>query len=199
MAESQILELASSSPEALLVISEGISQGTGAYLRQYNTAGYSSGWASDFGQKAIDLGLDLMSNDMVDHVNSWWFGTYYNYEGRLFTEGETYIIWNFYYKIIKNMNDVINFIPNDPSIADDLKYVKGRALALRGFAYFNLLRLYTPNAAADTDPGIPVYDGSYLLVNLERILGTVKANILADLDQAYTLIDGYARPTKQRG
>lgn len=79
VSRDQISALAESSPESLLIVTEGINDGTNAFLRTFST--YGDGAHSDFGLKAMNLGLDLMSNDMV-MTNSHWFSEYHNYTGR---------------------------------------------------------------------------------------------------------------------
>lgn len=189
----QLDELAASSPEALLAVSEGILGGSYSFLREFNTWADGGGRHDDFGQKSIDLGLDLMSNDAVQVINHW-FGNYYSYQGRTEPFSTTHIIWNFYYSIIKNMNDIIAFIPADVE-RQDLTYVKGRALALRGMSYFNLVRVYQHTYAENQNAaGIPIYDGTSFDGQPRSSVQEVYDQLLGDLQEAYTLLDGYARP-----
>ena len=190
----QLNELAASSPEALLAVSEGILGGSYSFLREYNTWADGGGRHDDFGQKSIDLGLDLMSNDAIQ-VKDHWFGNYYAYRGRTEPFSTTHIIWNFYYSIVKNMNDIIAFIPADVE-RQDLKYVKARALAMRGMAYFNLVRVYqhtyTENQSA---AGVPIYDGTSFDGQPRSAVQDVYNQILNDLQEAYAGLEGYARPS----
>lgn len=188
----QLDELAASSPEALLAVSEGILGGSYSFLREYNTWADGGGRHDDYGQKSIDLGLDLMSNDAVQVVNHW-FGNYYSYKGRTEPFSTTHIIWNFYYSVIKNMNDIIAFIPADVD-RQDLKYVKGRALAMRGMAYFNLVRVYQHTYSENQAlAGVPIYDGSSFDGQARSAVQDVYDQILSDLEAAYQGLEGYAR------
>ena len=188
----QLNELAASSPEALLAVSEGILGGSYAFLREYNTWTDGGGRHDDFGQKSIDLGLDLMSNDVVQ-VKDHWFGNYYSYRGRTEPFSTTHIIWNFYYSLVKNMNDIIAFIPEDVD-RQDLKYVKARALAIRGMAYFNLVRVYQHTYTENqTAAGVPIYDGTSFEGQPRSEVQLVYDQILSDLNEAYTGLEGYAR------
>ena len=188
----QLDELAASSPEALLSVSEGILGGSYAFMREFNTWTDGGGRHDDFGQKSIDLGLDLMSNDVVQ-VKDHWFGNYYAYRGRTEPFSTTHIIWNFYYSLVKNMNDIIAFIPEDVDRAD-LKYVKARALAIRGMAYFNLVRVYQHGYAENkTAAGVPIYDGTSFDGQPRSEVQVVYDQILSDLTASYEGLEGYNR------
>jgi starch-binding outer membrane protein, SusD/RagB family len=183
----QIEKLAESSPESLLVITTGIEDGTNSYLRSYNT--YGGGAHSDFGMKAIDLGLDLMSNDMVQ-VRSHWFSEYYNYTGRQQSNARaTSTVWNFYYKVIRDANSIIELTPSNTE-NEGLKSTAGRALALRGMAYFNLIRLY-----GNGDQGIPLYTETEEILS-RASTSQVVAQIKSDLETAYTSLAGFSRTNK---
>jgi hypothetical protein len=183
----QINELAESSPEALLALSVGGINSTISLLSEYD-AGSSDGRADDFGLMSINLGLDLMSSDMNMSIESW-FTSYYNYLGREQNISSTNMVWNFYYRIIRNVNPIITQIPQDATDTELLS-VLGRAEALRGFAYFNLIRLY-----GDGNIGIPLYNQE------ENVFGRApEANVYAqaklDLENAYEHLSGFTRSSK---
>lgn len=183
----QIEKLAQSSPESLLTITSGIEDGTNSFLRSYNT--YGGGAHSDFGLMAINLGLDLMSNDMVQ-VRSHWFSEYYNYTGRQQTNARaTSTIWNFYYKVIRDANSIIELTPADTE-NEGLRYTAGRALALRGMAYFNLIRLY-----GNGEQGIPLYTEE-LDIPGRAPTSQVVDQAQADLETAYDYLEGFTRANK---
>jgi hypothetical protein len=186
----QLDELAASSPEALLAVSDGILGGSYAYMREFNT--WTGGRHDDFGQKSIDLGLDLMSNDVVQ-VKDHWFGNYYAYRGRTEPFSTTHIVWNFYYSLVKNMNDIISFIPDDVE-RQDLKYVKARAMSVRGLAYYNLVRVYQHTYAENqSSAGVPLYDGSSFDGQPRSSVQLVYDQILADLNESFIGLEGYTR------
>ena len=111
--KTQLEELAKSSPEALITINSGVEDGQYAFMREYSTNFEDTGGRhDDFGQMSINLGLDLMSNDVVQ-ITDHWMGNYYAYRGRTQDFSTTRIIWNFYYSIINNVNSIIVQIPDD--------------------------------------------------------------------------------------
>jgi len=187
VSQQQIQELATSSPESLLVIAEGLEAGNYFFFNDFNTAG-NGNIHDDYGQKSIEFGLDLMSNDAVQVINHW-HGNYYRYTGRQTENRITDMVWKFYYKVIFNMNSTIDLIPED-SVNPDLLYLRARATMLRGFSYFNLVRLY-----ANGEVGVPLYNED--IPQPGRVATTlIKAQVLQDLTYAYNNLTGYARPTK---
>ena len=183
----QIIDLANSSPEAALTITNGLESGNTLFINDFNTAG-NGNIHDDFGHMAINLGLDLMSNDMVQY-QSHWFVNYYNYTARNENSIRTDMIWKFYYKVIYNMNSILKFLPENIA-NDDLRYLKARCLAMRGMAYFNLIRVY-----GNGTQGIPMYTES--IIEPSRVANsTIVSLIEDDLTTAHQLIDGYNRPSK---
>jgi hypothetical protein len=194
VSEEQLKLLADFSPEALLAVTDGIVSGSYTYMREYDTWPGGDGRHDDFGQKSIDLGLDLMSNDVVQ-VRSHWFSNYYSYEGRTEPYSTTHIIWNFYYKLIRQVNDAILFIPQDTDDVD-LKATLGRALAIRGFAYFNLVRIYQHEYVDhQSEPGVCIPDIVEFIDQPRSSVQKVYDILLDDLLLAYELIEGYKRPS----
>jgi len=187
VSREQIEELAESSPEALLVVTNGVNDGTNAFLRSFNS--YGGGAHSDFGIKAFDLGLDLMSNDMTQSI-SHWFSEYYNYTGREQQNARaTSTIWNFYYKVIRDANLIIQLTPSDTE-DPGLKATLSKALAVRGFSYFNLIRLY-----ANGDTGIPLYTENEFIAS-RASTSMIVEQIGDDLERAYEGLSEYTRADK---
>lgn len=188
VSQEQLQGLAAN-PESLLTYTNSVEDGTNAFLRQYKTyQGTTSSSHDDYGLKSVDMGLDLMSHNMPMLVNQWASG-YYQYTGRVENSRITTMVWNFYYTVIRDANLILATTP--PDIEDQqLRYTRGRLLALRGFSYFNLIRLY-----ADGEKGIP-------LRTLEQNEnGRVATSVIiqqakTDLEESYELLGGFARSNK---
>jgi hypothetical protein len=181
-------DLAKSNPEAVLIIASGIEGGNQFFLNDFSTAGHGN-IHDEFGLMSHNLGFDLMGNDMVQTL-SHWFSNYYNYTGRNEASIRTDALWQFYYKVIYSMNEGLKLVPSDVTVPQ-LQHIRGRLLAMRGFAYFQLARIYTN------------YDGISVPISTEegalaarQPIEDVKARILADWEEAYTLLDGYTRTNK---
>lgn len=159
-------------------------------------------WASEnhdaFGQKATDIAMDYMGNDMFTPVRGYgWFVNDYNLSS-ITTSTETSrsgYTWRHYYRVIFNANKIIANIDNATGTQADKEYLKGNALALRAYAYFYLINLYQHTYKGhENAPGVPLYTEPNHLVGKGR--GTVKEvydQIVADLTQAETLLEGKTR------
>jgi len=196
--QAQLEELANASPEALLTINAGVEDGQYAFFREFSTNFEDTGSRhDDFGQMSINLGLDLMSNDMVQ-VTDHWMGNYYAYRGRTQDFSTTRIIWNFYYSIIRNVNAISAQVPADAS-DERLVYLRARAQALRAYSYFNLVRIYQHRYQDNQGSlGIPLYDGADINIPSRASVQEVYDLIMSDLDAAYAAVDGYVRGSKEK-
>ncbi len=185
--DQTLANLANSNPEAVLTIVDGIEGGNQFFLNDFSTAGHGN-MHDEFGQMGYNLGFDLASNDMVQTL-SHWFVNYYNYTARNENSLRTDAVWQFYYKIIYNMNEGIRMVP-DGVTNPQLRHIKGRMMAMRAFAYFQLIRVYGHN-----ELGVPLYTHDQAL-SARQPIEDIKEVILSDLEQALELLDGYSRPNK---
>lgn len=196
--EQQLIDLGNSSPEASLLINQGVEDGQYAFLRQFATNFEDTGSRhDDFGQKSIDLGVDLLGNDMVQ-VQDHWFGNYYSYRGRTQDFSTTRIVANLYYSVIANVNSIITQI--DPDVGDiRLKHLRARAMALRAYSYLYLVRFYQYTYQGnESAPGMPLYDGGDINITSRAPLQQMYDLMIADIDWAYNNITGYVRPSKEK-
>lgn len=183
-------EQLSANPTALQAIINGVY----ANLRTYAIGGNTG--HIDYGHMGVNAGLDMMSHDMTMSAFHW-YGFFYNYDGRVQTASRTRILWNTYYTQVAEVNSIINAIDADTDDAT-AKALRGQALALRGFFTFNAARIYShtyignENALSVPMPTGESFDGKPRATNAE-----VYAQIVADLEEAVPLLEGYARSTKQ--
>lgn len=136
-----------------------------------------------------NLFLDHMGNDLVPSASTW-FSPGYNYLGRNQKNSRTRMIWKYNYKVIYNMNSVLDLIPSDVS-ESDLLYVKGRALATRANAYITLIRTY-----ANGNLGIPYYSKDFYdssRVPTDKVYELIEQDLL----EAYNLLQGFTPSSKQ--
>lgn len=120
------------------------------------------GRAYDWGQKSIDMGQDLMGEDIVATQSGYdWFVYYYQYVA---TEAANYWmpyhLWRFYYRIINNANQIIVAVDNAVGDENEKKSIKAQALTYRAFAYYKLVNAFSehiqsPNGGAQL--GVPIY------------------------------------------
>ena len=192
ISSDQIDEVIREYPEKALSILAGAEAGNVNYMYDFNTNG--AGDHDDFGYKAILTGLDHMTNDLI-MVDNHWFNVFYNYQGREVQNSRgTRMIWNFEYKVIYNMNTVLESLLTFENPDADVLALKGRALAVRANAYMDLIRTF-----AVGEEGVPYYSkGDEEVEHLARMATSdVWGRIIDDLEDAYSYLEGYGRSSKQ--
>lgn len=164
---------------------------------------YGNDWESENGgQTAYNLMADIMAEDMVVlEVGSGWF--YYDYilevhGDYLYDCSRSYSIWSYYYTIICNANYVIAAAETMEGTDSDVNNVVGQALALRAFAYFNLIQYFQQTYIGNENkPGVPIYTEPTVAGSVGKSRGTVQETydqINKDIDEAITLLDpGYVQ------
>ena len=174
---------------------------TSSLAGQFTYAG-SDNRPWDFGYPSFFLQRDVMGNDMVAETSgSEWYTTWYACGTGL---GPDYAIcqlpWTYYYKWIKNCNVVISMYKADPT--EDKNAGAGIAYAMRAMFYMDLARMYCPTTygADKTALTVPVVlddtDPNALTDNPRATNEDMWAQIIADLNKAEELIDGYVRADK---
>ncbi|GFD80322.1 RagB/SusD family nutrient uptake outer membrane protein [Tenacibaculum sp. Mcav3-52] len=146
----------------------------------------------DFGLKALELGMDLRSNDM-DMSRNTWFGSFNNYDNIITTNRNNEVMWKFCYTLINRANAIINTIPD--TAPEEVKVFKYKSYTYRAIAYFYLARIYQHTKASDDTPTVPIDSGDYT-PQPKSTLGQIKQLILDDLTLAYNGLKSYTRSTK---
>ncbi len=201
--DEKIAQLAEESPEALLAVSKTFDVAAVNGLRTFGIGGTPSPYHNDYGQKSVDIVMDIMGQDMIDCNAGWWYDTYYNYIARTQEQGFNAMIWGYYYAIIKATNQNIALLASVPvdKLSNDLKHVLARSRALRGFCYFQLIQIYQKGNPAMGDLGVPIIDPTADLVNTgfgRNTVADVYKQIEDDLNFAYQNIDGFVRENKSQ-
>jgi hypothetical protein len=175
---------------------------TGIY---YNIRNYVTGQQNMYGWKTVQFNFDMRGNDLISDPGNWWLyenNWADNNYGRIATASRNLQIWNLLYKTINNANAVIKnaAMATDASQADVDKYV-AEAKALRGWAYFQLARIYQFTYAKDINaPGVPIYTeptSTSTYGNPRAPLKEVYALITSDLETATATLTS-ARVDKYR-
>ena len=171
----------------------------GLYLMMVNTGTGGTTSHDDFGQKGYDIFSDMLSGDMaLEGTNyGWYSGIADLTDMDDYTRNTNYKPWRYYYRLIYAANDVIAGLGgNDakPANAED-GYSLGQAKAMRAYAYFYLMQFY--NAKYDpTADAIPLYIDTSVAAKPKAKQSEVYGQIVSDLTQAVTLLDGFSRPNK---
>lgn len=154
----------------------------------------------DFGQKGIDIWLDMLSGDMALSANTYgWYRDTANLVSTMdFSREENSIIWRYYYKVIALSNNVINSAGgNDVVPANaDVRHIMGQAKAYRAYAYYYLAQIFQ-RAYDPAQPILPYTDGetiSYAKVPASQIYDLIER----DLIDAMALLDDFNPSSKQQ-
>ncbi|MDY0174124.1 MAG: RagB/SusD family nutrient uptake outer membrane protein [Bacteroidales bacterium] len=153
----------------------------------------------DWGYPTHLMTFDVCGEDMI--VWGGWYSYDYNYWGH--TRGDIFkasALWRFYYRLINNTNSIINYVDDAEGLQSDKDFIKGQALALRGWAYFHLVRLFQHTyAIAQNMPGVPIYLEPTTDQTEGAPRGTVQDTydrVLEDFLQAEGLLQGFVRSYK---
>lgn len=154
----------------------------------------------DFGQKGVDIWLDMLSGDMALSANTYgWYRDTANLVSTMdFSREENSIIWRYYYKVIALSNNVINSAGgNDVVPANaDVRHIMGQAKAYRAYAYYYLAQIFQ-RAYDPAQPILPYTDGetiSYAKVPASQIYDLIER----DLIDAIALLDDFNPSSKQQ-
>ena len=115
-----------------------------------------------FGHPAMMIILDVIGEDLVfgNSSNNWHFGEQQWVSHRSDVGLLARLPYEMYYRVIGNANIAVANIDNAAGPKDDRDRVKGEALALRGWSYFNLIQLYgiryNASAKPNSQPGVPL-------------------------------------------
>lgn len=180
----------------------------GIYSKMYEYGGDHDA----FGQRAIDMYGDIQCGDMaLKKSNYGWFEVYERGQFRVYASG---YLWSYYYDILNliNLNTmavessvpaILDGITEPDSITNEIAitgYYYGQLLAMRGWAYANLLNYYCDPMDALTKPmdeelAIPVYTETEIkdgALGAPRVtVEEVYSRIYEDLSTAIELLDTY--------
>lgn len=186
VSDKQIEELLEEFPEKALTVLGGAEAGNVNYMYAFDSN--EQGAHDDFGYMSVLLGLDHMTNDLVQFQDHW-FSSYYTYLARGTSNSRDRMVWNFEYKVVYNMNSVLQSLIGEQEDAQ-ATFLKGRALAVRANAYMDLIRTY-----AVGEEGIPYYSEGDNEIESHARLSTSEVwnHITSDLETAYNLLEGYDR------
>nr|WP_320022797.1 RagB/SusD family nutrient uptake outer membrane protein [uncultured Draconibacterium sp.] len=156
--------------------------------------------ADDWGYPSHQMFQTVCGEDII--VWGGWYSYDYSMWGH--TRGDIFkssSLWVFYYRLINNTNSVIAYTPGSSGEEAEKNYIMGQAYALRGWAYFQLIRLFQHTYIIAQDmPGVPIYTEPTSDKTKGKPRGTVEQTyqqILDDLGKAETLLDGFDRGTRK--
>ena len=124
---------------------------------------YSFGQRFGMGAPSLNVRLDLLSDDVINTVSTSNLGDYRytSTQNERGSEVLNYKAWDFYYTLIQHANLFLrgfnNRLSEKEKQLDDVLYAKGEALAIRAYAYHQLVQLYAKRydpRTAEQDLGV---------------------------------------------
>jgi len=174
----------------------------GLYTTMFAVNGGGTGGHDDFGQKSIDIYLDMLESDMVlGALNYGWYSNLARYNASVdFTTNEVYMPFRYYYRQIFGANTIIEILGGNDAVPADAgnKYTMGQAKAMRAYSYFYLSQIYGKEYGSGSDKLIPVYTSSKQVNQPKATTKEVFDLMVKDLDDAIVLLTGFTRATKDQ-
>ncbi|MEI2708912.1 MAG: RagB/SusD family nutrient uptake outer membrane protein [Chitinophagaceae bacterium] len=104
--------------------------------------------------------------------------------------------WAFYYDVSAQVNKLLDATANQ-QVTPDLEKARGEALGIRAWAAYNLINLFQQTYKGnETKPGVPYYTSSLDPLKGRGTVQETYTQIIADLTQAETLLNGKTRASK---
>lgn len=174
---------------------------------------YEYGNHDTFGERSIDMYTDIQSGDMaMSRSNYGWFESYER--GNFYAYARAYL-WSYYYEIIHLINlceisiedqkaEIFSAMATGDA-SDEIKlngYYYGQLLALRGWAYSELLTYFcdardASTTGLDSEKALPIYVGKDVAADtLGAPLSTITevyTRVYDDLSDGITLLDYYSQ------
>ncbi|HLR50082.1 MAG TPA: RagB/SusD family nutrient uptake outer membrane protein [Candidatus Sphingobacterium stercoripullorum] len=154
----------------------------------------------NFGQKSADLTADLMGEDMIVHKDGYgWFTGEYKYTARSSPapDSRSDRTWYQYYRLINNANRIIDQIDEAQGSDEDKNNIRGQALAIRANSYYYLVNFFQHSYKGnESAPGVPLYTEPTSEGHDRSTVQAVYDQIISDLEEAETLLEGAARKHK---
>lgn len=172
---------------------------TGSYTMTFTPGTGGTDGHYDFGHKGYDIMSDMYSGDMALSNNVYnWYGATANLLVTIDqTRTENYLVWRFYYRIIRSANMVIDALGGNDFVPEEdvQKASMGQAKALRAFGYFYLSQYYSREYEPSREI-LPIFKTSDLSVQPKSTTAEVYDFMITDLNEAIELLSGFARTDK---
>lgn len=141
-----------------------------------------------FGQKSVDMVMDLMGEDMFPASAGYgWFNSDYQYiDARNENSARSEFIWSFYYDLVNNANYILKYVPVASGSDNEKNDLIGQAYAYRAFGLYQNVQVYAkPYSAANLNElGIPVYTEPTSVGKARSTVAETYTQIVKDLDSA---------------
>lgn len=193
LSADQVAEAAEFNPD---IVQGSVS---GLYQLMYLPGTGGFGGDDDFGQKGVDIWTDMLSADIAHSKTDYsWYSTFSNLQSTVdFSSSENYMAWRYYYRIIRTANNIIQTLGGNeatPELTEN-KHFMGQAKAMRAYAYFYLVQLFTD----DYNPSqeiLPLYIEPIVEALPKSTTAQIYEQIYSDLNAALDLLSDFNRAQK---
>ena len=185
------------SPTAVVSTAPADVRLNGLYLMTYQSGIGGTTGQTDFGQKNVDICTDMLCGDMALLATN--YGQYKDVANLKATQQSSnnynYIPWRYYYRLIYEANKSIAELASPKNNSE--KYTLAQFRALRGYAYFYLMQIFTTKYEPDSRTNsIPLYTTADITSKPRVKQSEVYAQIISDLEFAVTNLAGFTRSKK---
>lgn len=185
-------------------VNPAVIEGTisGIYSTMFDPGSGGTTGHDDFGHKGYDIYSDMLSGDMALSVSTygWYRADITEFQATTdFTRTRNYIVWRYYYRIIRSANLVIDALGGNDVVPEleENKYLMGQAKAIRAHSYFYLTQ-YFSNSYDPSAEILPIYDSPDDLNGPKVTTNEIYALMEKDLNDAISLLNDFARDSKSK-
>lgn len=150
---------------------------------------------ADWYGRSIHLTSDIMGEDIKQSGSANRYQEFADFEGQVVTgHGFETELWAEGYEGVNMLNMLLNaeFEPSSTSIQNRYDQILGEAYALRGLAYFDLVRMYAQHytfTAGASHPGVPiVLESDVTQLPSRNSVGEVYSQVVSDLTTGLDLM-----------
>jgi hypothetical protein len=148
----------------------------------------------DYYGRSLHLMSDIMGEDVKQNSSANRYQEFADFEG-LPRSGHNYEedLWEAGWEVINMLNMLINAEFDAPAVvATEYEQILGEAYALRGLAYFDMVKMYAQHytfTADATHPGIPiVLESDFTNLPSRATVGEVYTQVVSDLNRGVVLM-----------
>lgn len=154
-----------------------------------------------FGHPAMMIILDVMGEDLVfsNSSNNWHFGEQQWISHRSDVGTMARFPYQLYYRLIGNANIAVANIDNAAGTQAEKNQIKGEALALRAFSYYNLVQLYGKRYDAAAKPNAQLGVPLVLTPTTEGLPRATVEDIYTQINKDLTEAAGLLTATRSGG
>lgn len=195
LTEQQIAEAAKNNPDVVAGSMAGI------YTLMFQTGTGGTTGHDDFGQKGYDIYSDFLSSDLALTVSAYgWYRNLTQYTATIdYTRNENYIVWRYYYRLIRSANSVISALGGNDAVPEleVNKHIMGQAKAMRANCYFYLSQFFATSYNPE-EKILPVYTDPKQPNQPKSTTKVVFDLIVKDLTESITLLGTFDRTGKHQ-